>query len=47
MPGTADSVVDHKPVAERAMVMRAMSADRKHFLSATYQENLFVADVTD
>jgi hypothetical protein len=43
MPWTAHSVVDHKPIDERTVIMRALCPDREHLRPAAHQQNLLVA----
>jgi hypothetical protein len=47
VPGTADRVVDHKPVDERAAIVCATGSDRKHLGPSAHQQDLLVADMTD
>ena len=47
MPGTTDRVVDHEPVDEWAMIVRAMSPDREYLGPAPHQQHLFAADMAD
>ena len=39
--------LDHEPVAERTVVMRALGADREYLRPAAHQQNLLVAGMTD
>jgi len=47
MPGTPHGAAGDKAVAERAVVMRAMGADRKQLRSAAHKQHLLVAHVAD
>src|SRR5260370_31687975 len=42
MQRTANGTVDHEPLDERTVVVRAMRPDRKHLQAAAYQQNPLV-----
>ena len=46
MPGAADTVPDHEPFDERAVVMAAMGGNGENLAGAADQQDLLVADVT-
>src|SRR5665213_3219546 len=43
VPRTAHCVVDHEAIDQRTVIVLAMSADRKHLGSTTYQQHFFIA----
>ena len=43
MPWTAHRVADHETIDERAVVMRALGADRKYLRPAAYEQHVVVA----
>jgi hypothetical protein len=45
VPRTAHSIANHEAIHERAMVMRALRAHRKHFRAATHEQHFLVSDV--
>ena len=46
MPRTPDRVVDDEPVGQRAVIVRAMRADREVLVAAPDDDDLVVTDVT-
>ena len=47
MPGTADGIADDEAVAERTVVMRAMSPDREDLMPAADQQDRLSAGMAD
>src|SRR6185437_4046292 len=47
MPGATHRVANKKTLGERPLIMGTLSTDCEHFATAAYQENLFVAGMTD
>ena len=47
MPGTANRIADHKPLFQRAIVMRALRPDREQVISTADEQNGVATDVAD
>ena len=47
VPGTAHGIANHEPVAQRAVVMRALSADREDLSPAADEQDGFAAGMAD
>jgi hypothetical protein len=47
VPGTAHGIANHEPVPQRAVVMRALSADREDLSPAADEQDWFAAGIAD
>jgi hypothetical protein len=45
MPGASHRVIDKEPLCERAVIVRALSADREDVSAATHEKNRVLSDM--
>ena len=45
MPGASHRVIDKEPLRERAVIVRALSADRENVSAATHEQHRLFSDM--